>query len=1330
MSYEDEQEAEPLTQQTVSKLDAKPSCGDSDGLVDDGGDGLNENDDSCLESIVDAEESSGDENKYDIEADPDNAKDIKTESDGDVLRENAQTKEKSAESAVGTIEGQIKEVVDDLVQNAAELLTRCSKSPVQEKEADETLIAKAQRSGVSELQDSKENLSRSVQGKGFIRDEEEGLIIEDLNKAEEQGSVSEKLVIKTKNANSKLEKAKKIKGDKKSGRKKGKNNSEKTHDKNKEKKCSVEEKAVHVNDALDVFIDVVRNKTDAAHETVSKATHETEACLKDTTKKIEKGMQETAEKAEAVVDKGIKEAKTKVDEVEKSAVKSTKSLGATFGKKMSKIQKKVEKKSPAVSTKIEKTKSSIKSELDDASKAVSSEIEKKTELKSSKIEETSSTVTKEIEDKIRDVSEAIESNSKMIYDSTSETIESAASEIKEVESIVVSEVKETALVIDDNIEATKSSVAQQMKESSKTIESKVEGITTSSTLKVTEISSITTFVKESCVTAIQSSVENSKPFMESAHEPDKQEEREVPDQVEAVQESVKLEAGGEPGKLEADEESGKLGAGEKSDKLKAGEESGQLEAGEESGKLKAGEESSKLGSDSEERAKRPKTAIKNVSDFLKDQAEKITLTGIKIGKKSKQISAEKAAKDKRKKSFDATKSESADSGDAESVNLDSLSSVSASEKSKPEADKISSHTASSSASSSRNSRATTNEETLAINEPVPFFYYVTPKQVKWRSSRRSDLEKHAQDELKLQRDKRRVSSRDGSCVAEEVTAKQAKEIEAQREAGFFSLPRMVNPSEAYATPEAKRGNVSERSHFSLPRFVSPKSMKQAETETSSSQSGFIRFKNFLLRKDKNEGCQERTDSQKVEGSKDGDPEAIIGSEELASDYEANKESLPKKKRSLFHIGRLHRSEDISSSEVNLSNIPESAACVPEDTKGKSSSLTRPRSLWFGFRDSKDKESPDVAESQEESVTTTKPCGELVADEAETKQRKQRINLTIKGLSESKDKGKTIEKASKDNDSPVSGRKRSSLDSLHRAPSYEIAVSSRVHYEDSDCSPKKSVFEASSKKIKQLFKNQALRNPFSRSRDLADKRKSCPAGSLSDGDGPWPLGSSAADHSSAPDISDRHPSISTFIDDTPVAGFPPVVPASSSIVTTTDVTTSTSTNTAVTVDATGTSKISAEIATTTTVDHNTSALAPSDAVDLDEPPTYPPPSVPCTPSKEAPSDPKVDIASNSEEAEDEEEEDSQYDHQPSTRSDWTKSLEQSLRRTLERKLTFSLPPDAPDSVDADVGVRPVERAIEARQQSADYLGSMVRCLHLSKCFIANSEYCPLLLRATL
>lgn len=37
-----------------------------------------------------------------------------------------------------------------------------------------------------------------------------------------------------------------------------------------------------------------------------------------------------------------------------------------------------------------------------------------------------------------------------------------------------------------------------------------------------------------------------------------------------------------------------------------------------------------------------------------------------------------------------------------------------------------------------------------------------------------------------------------------------------------------------------------------------------------------------------------------------------------------------------------------------------------------------------------------------------------------------------------------------------------------------------------------------------------------------------------------------------------------------------------------------------------------------------------------------------------------------------------------------------------------------------GVRPVERAIEARTNTPDHVGSMVRCLHITKCFIANSQ----------
>lgn len=39
---------------------------------------------------------------------------------------------------------------------------------------------------------------------------------------------------------------------------------------------------------------------------------------------------------------------------------------------------------------------------------------------------------------------------------------------------------------------------------------------------------------------------------------------------------------------------------------------------------------------------------------------------------------------------------------------------------------------------------------------------------------------------------------------------------------------------------------------------------------------------------------------------------------------------------------------------------------------------------------------------------------------------------------------------------------------------------------------------------------------------------------------------------------------------------------------------------------------------------------------------------------------------------------------------------------------------------DEGLKPVERAVEARSHSSDYIGSMVRCLHLTKCFIANTQ----------
>ena len=614
----------------------------------------------------------------------------------------------------------------------------------------------------------------------------------------------------------------------------------------------------------------------------------------------------------------------------------------------------------------------------------------------------------------------------------------------------------------------------------------------------------------------------------------------------------------------------------------------------------------------------------------------------------------------------------------------------------------------------------------AVITAVPFLYYVTPKQFRSRNSA-SDLEKNAQQERELQRMKSRAAIQipdSDSLVTKssDVESEHANEIEEQRKAGFFSLPRMVDPSEAYSAEEAKESETGTRSHFSLPRFISPKSMKPTpDSSTSSpSRSGLTRLKNFLLRRDsskfesKDEDFEQSSKTDNASETKDS-PVVLHQNETITASAEqtGKKVVVSKKKRHLFNLGRLHHSEDISSSEGDLSGLPDKGSAIPQETKTKSSSLTRPRSLWFGNKENKDKDSPIVLETIPISVVLTKPSDEpLCGGGDESKQRKQRINLSLKGIGKTKEKES---KEAKNAEESANDKKRSSVapdekvEVLPRSPSYEMAISSH----DYDDSPKKSVFETGSTRLKQLFKNQSvtLRNTFSRSNNFADKRKSCPAGTISDT--PWaPLSGSGVNRSSAPDITDRHPSISTFIDDTPVAGSPPTV--------TTDTTTTTTTTkaTAVVVSDIAPAKPIEGINNTGTF-ATTDTAAASAIIDPDEPPHYPPPSIPSSPSKGGSKD--VDVESIDVSSSDDDDDD--FSEQLTGRPDWSESLEQNLRSTLERKLTFSLPPGAPDSSGADAetaGVRSVERAIEARQQSADYIGSMVRCLHLSKCFIANSE----------
>lgn len=90
---------------------------------------------------------------------------------------------------------------------------------------------------------------------------------------------------------------------------------------------------------------------------------------------------------------------------------------------------------------------------------------------------------------------------------------------------------------------------------------------------------------------------------------------------------------------------------------------------------------------------------------------------------------------------------------------------------------------------------------------------------------------------------------------------------------------------------------------------------------------------------------------------------------------------------------------------------------------------------------------------------------------------------------------------------------------------------------------------------------------------------------------------------------------------------------------------------------------------------------------------------------------------------------------SRRKSLKKSLRESfrrLRRGRSQRKTGRPGPTSPTSsrpqstggggtaVVEEEGLKPVERAIEARSHSSDYIGSMVRCLHLTKCFIANTQ----------
>lgn len=242
---------------------------------------------------------------------------------------------------------------------------------------------------------------------------------------------------------------------------------------------------------------------------------------------------------------------------------------------------------------------------------------------------------------------------------------------------------------------------------------------------------------------------------------------------------------------------------------------------------------------------------------------------------------------------------------------------------------------------------------------------------------------------------------------------------------------------------------------------------------------------------------------------------------------------------------------------------------------------------------------------------------------------------------------------------------SHLSSLKRSPSYELALTKAVSLKE----PKKPGFTA---KIKQLFKmhNESEPDDLVKITDLDNAKEETPITKV------------VENETDVQDISARHPSISMYIDETPISTSPLTL---------------------------------------------SSCLAPSASsfvppCDTVAPLAHPEPSPsPLLPNLTTPPFCRTDsLEPNCSEALSSVSSSSSSSPSPSH----PVSPDTSAKAPHERKLTFALPFGSAHQPEEEA-VKPVERAVEARTQSPDYIGSMVRCLHLTKCYIASSEFLLLL-----
>ncbi|KAG7153637.1 LLGL scribble cell polarity complex component 2-like [Homarus americanus] len=479
-----------------------------------------------------------------------------------------------------------------------------------------------------------------------------------------------------------------------------------------------------------------------------------------------------------------------------------------------------------------------------------------------------------------------------------------------------------------------------------------------------------------------------------------------------------------------------------------------------------------------------------------------------------------------------------------------------------------------------------SEAVTPITEPVPFFYYVTPKIFR-ESSRKKDKDK--------------------SCIKESDLAEQPA-------------------SSPVLTPKVGVNRFRDW----LQRREAGEVTKVEGVEPGQSREGSLRR---LLCRSKSEAA--------------GPSAQVTEGEVTDNTVESSKESTLSRRQRLMLAFR----QRPSSVEVP---VPSECSQSPniKESQAKSRSLTRPRKLWIGGRSQSEQQaSPDPSEGS--------PANPAMQDPAMTparEPRKRPFHLFLIGPREPKEHEPDAPQKSIPLESPEDV-------STQHSPSYDMAIGGTTA-ERSESSEGNTKPEGSSGKFKKFLRQQSeiILRPFSRRTADQDKRKSAPV----------PTIDLTAPQESAVELSDleaRHPSISTYIDDTPTAPVPPPFV-----------------------------------------------------------PDVPSESYPHPPDDSSPVPHKCETINPELLHSPESEVDSLGLELQSLQStpDVVRKAPGSRGSTLSRRLTFSLPfgstgggGGAAAAVD-DEGVKPVERAVEARSHASDYIGSMVRCLHLTKCFIANTQ----------